>query len=189
MNELIRPLRPPLVIQRNPELPYRPILAKYGRHMKQRKRDLVGIGGWLILLAIGQVVTPLLYLASLFAYYSGPDSGFYANFPIAFYPEAVLFASTLALISYTTYLFFKKSSLFPAFLIFEYAALILVYPVDVIFVAAVLSAYTGEPVETFTARMSDPKEVAQWIATIVKAAIWTTYIKRSKRVANTFINR
>jgi hypothetical protein len=157
--------------------------------MKQRKRHLVGIGGWLILLAIGQVLTPVLYLGSLFEYYSGPDSDFYANFPITFFPEAILLGSTFVLISYTTYLFFTKSRLFPSFLIYQYAALILLYPIDVIFVAAVLSAYTGEPVRTFTARTSDPKEVAQWIGIILRAAIWCTYVKRSKRVANTFINR
>jgi hypothetical protein len=155
--------------------------------IKKREDDLVGIGGWLILLAIGQVLGPLKYLGSVVQYYIGLDSNLWTKFPIAFYGEAVLQISLLALMCYTAYLFFTKSKAFPTFFIFEYVAGILIYPVDVIFSAATLSAYTGVPVETYTAKMMDSGEVGRTIAMMITAAVWIPYIKLSKRVSKTFV--
>jgi hypothetical protein len=89
------------------------------------KKDLVGIGGWLILVAIGQVLGPLKFTAFLFNYYTSLDDNFWTKFPIACYGEAFLNVSVLAIACYTSYLFFTKSKLFPTFFVYEYAAFIL----------------------------------------------------------------
>jgi len=150
------------------------------------KKDLVGIGGWLILVAIGQVLAIFKCLAFLLNYYSSLDPNVWIKFPIAAYGEAILNTSYFVIIAWTTYLLFSKSRLFPRFYIFQYVAVILLFPLDIIFSSALLSAYTGQPVEVFVDKMIDPKDVGQWIALFIPAAIWIPYIKRSKRVANTF---
>jgi hypothetical protein len=158
-----------------------------GEPSKTVKEDLVGIGGWLILVAIGQILGPLKLIVGLFIYYTKLDSKLWTMYPITFYGEAVLNISLLALIGYTTNLFFTKSKLFPTFFIYECAASILLFPVDAIFTTATLSAYTGQSTETIIARIATPDQVGQWIATIIAGAIWIAYIKKSKRVANTFL--
>jgi hypothetical protein len=151
-----------------------------------KKKELVGIGGWLILVAFGLVVGPLKFLVSMLTYFSGLQADYWEKYPIGMYGEGILYASVLVIMCWTTYLFFTKSSSFPRFFIFQYAALILLYPLDIIFSAAVLSAYTGKAVEDFVDKMVDPKDMGQWIVLMIAAAIWIPYILRSKRVANTF---
>ena len=148
--------------------------------------ELAGIGGWLVLVAIGQVIGPLKTLASIIDYYTKIDSALWTKYPIAGYGEAALNMSLLALICYTTYLFFQKSILFPKFFIYECVATVLSFPLDWIFSAATLNAYTGESIGTPVAAMMTPDVFGAWIAAIITAAIWIPYIKLSKRVANTF---
>ena len=150
------------------------------------KNDLVGIGGWLILVALGQILGPLKYIAFLFNYYTNMESDLWTKFPITFYGEAALNISLLAVICYTSYLFLTTSRLFPKFFIYQYSASILLYPLDVIFTGVTLSAYTGQSFEALSAKMVTAELVGQWIAVIIVAAIWIPYIKLSKRVANTF---
>ena len=153
----------------------------------REKAELSGIGGWLILIAIGQLVGPLKFLGSLAPYYSNPDvEALRINFPIVFFIEAVLNASFLVIMVVTTVFFFTKSRWFPTFFIFEYAAAILVGPLDVAVSALGLSIYTGRPISFFAEQMLTPKEVGQWIPALVSAAVWIPYILNSKRVANTF---
>jgi len=56
--------------------------------------------------------------------------------------------------------------------------------VDVVWVALNLSLYTGRPFTEFA--KLDPQTVGQWIGATIIAAVWITYIKKSRRVANTF---
>jgi hypothetical protein len=150
------------------------------------KNDLVGIGGWLILVAIGQILGPLKYIAFLFNYYTNLQSDLWMKFPITFYGEAALNISLLAIVLYTVYLFFTKSRLFPKFFIYQYVGSILLLPLDVIFTAATLNAYTGQSVAVLVGKMMTAELVGQWVVVIISAAIWIPYIKLSKRVANTF---
>jgi Protein of unknown function (DUF2569) len=170
---------------RQPVIPAPPILTVVGEEGREKNaKELAGIGGWLILVAIGQVLGPLKVLASIFDYYTK----LWTKYPIAAYGEAALNMSLLALICYTTYLFFQRSRLFPKFFVYEYVATILFYPLDVIFTAATLNGYTGQSIETVVSSMMTPDLVGPWIAAIITAAIWIPYIKLSKRVANTFVS-
>jgi hypothetical protein len=142
---------------------------------------LVGIGGWLILVAIGQVLGPLMFAAHLFKYYEYLNTDLWMEFSIAVYGEAVLNLSVLAIMGLATYLFFTKSGLFPAFFIYECAAYIILFPLGTAFKAAAISAYG----RSFHITLAS-KPVGEWIMAIILAAVWISYIKSSKRVANTF---
>lgn len=151
------------------------------------KEDLVGIGGWLIPIAIGQALGPPIFLVSLLSYYTKLDSNLWTKYPIGLSSEAVLYVSLLAIMSYTTYLFFTKARLFPTFFIYECVALILFFPLKAILAAATLSANTGQSIDTIMARLITSDHVARWIAVIIVDICWIWYIKKSKRVANTFL--
>ncbi len=145
-------------------------------------RDPVGIGGWLILVAIGQVLGPLKFVDFLFKYYVHINGDFWAEFPITFFGEAVLNSWVVAIMGCTTYFFFTKSKLFPAFFIFECVSYISLSPLLIVFKEVILNAYTGQWIPVGL----EPKPIGEWIATIILAAIWLSYVKLSKRVANTF---
>jgi Protein of unknown function (DUF2569) len=149
----------------------------------------VGIGGWLTLIALGQILGPLKLLTSTSTYFSSLPSEMWIKFPLVVYFEAALNISVLAISAATTFLFFSKSRLFPTFFIMEAVAAILSYPFDVIISAVGLSAYSGQPASIFVEKMLEPKDIAQLLATAVTCAIWILYIKSSKRVANTFFPR
>lgn len=154
-----------------------------------KTKQLVGIGGWLILVAIGQILGPLIFLSHQFNYYSKLDSSLWTKYPVAFYGEAILFASFLLFCIYTAFLFFSKSHLAPIYLVYAYIAGILLSPIDAVFSAISLSAYTGQAVGVFLERIVTAEWIGQWIGTSLIAAIWIAYIKRSKRVANTFVEQ
>jgi hypothetical protein len=165
-------------------MPHLPPNAKATRISSNK---LAGIGGWLVILAIGQSLAPLKTFAWLINYYTKLDGSLWSRFPVAFYGEALLNTLLFAIICYTSYLFINKSKLFVTYFVYQCAASILLFPLDVIFSSATLSAYTGQSIEDLSVRMIDPETVGQWIATIIGAAIWIPYIKLSRRVANTFI--
>jgi hypothetical protein len=143
-----------------------------------KEEELFGIGGWLIVLAVGQVVGPLSFLGSVVRNYS----------ELADY-EAVMNIAVLIIMLSTTILFFRQSRLFPRFFLMTWAAVILLYPLDVILTAAVLSVTTGQPFGSFITQMIDAGLVMRWIALIISATIWISYVRHSRRVANTFSPR
>lgn len=135
-----------------------------------KEEQLVGIGGWLIVLAIGQIFGLASFIGSVFRVYSNAESGVVTNSSIAFYTQGVLNGLLLAIFATTTHLFFIKSRLFPRFFIAAYAVVILLY------------SFIAIP-------SADPELIGGWIASIIGAAIWLPYITLSKRVANTFFAR
>lgn len=152
----------------------------------REKAEPSGIGGWLILIAIGQILGGLRLLASLAQYYRSIDSQLWRDYPFALSVEAVLNLLLLAIMVVTTVFFFTKSHQFPTFFIMQYVASILLYPLDLGVVALAINAQTGQPISFILEQMINPKEVGQWLALPISAAIWIPYILRSKRVANTF---
>lgn len=132
--------------------------------------QLVGIGGWLIVLAIGQIFGLVSFLGSVFSVYSSAEGATVTNSSIALYTQGILNGLLLAIFATTTYLFFIKSRLFPRFFIVTYAVVILLY------------SFIAIP-------SADPQLIGGWIASIVGGAIWLPYIVLSKRVANTFFAR
>jgi Protein of unknown function (DUF2569) len=146
---------------------------------------LEGIDGWLGLVAFGQVLGVLLLPIALPLEYwhAGPEP--FLNFPVTMWGGVAMSAGLLALIIYTTILLFKKSRKFPRFFIYELMSGIFLPVIMIVWVGTTLSLYTGRSFTEFA--ILDPKEIAQWIGAVISAAIWIAYIKKSRRVANTFI--
>jgi hypothetical protein len=63
-------------------------------------------------------------------------------------------------------------------------AVILVPLIDLFWVASMIGLATGQPVSNYLTL--DPNDGRQIVAGIIGAAIWIPYIRRSRRVANTF---
>jgi len=147
---------------------------------------LKGIGGWLVLVAIGQVLGPLRTLVSIAAYYANIDARLFEKFPAAAYGEVLLNVAMLVLVLCTSILFFRKSRKFPRFFIIEWIAIGILPLLDAVWAALTISLYAGQ---SFSSLLSlDPQGSIQIAAAIIVGPIWITYILRSRRVANTFVN-
>jgi hypothetical protein len=81
---------------------------------------LVGVGGWLVLVALQQVVIPLRSGVLLGQYISSLDKTLVEKFPATFLGEAIINAGVFAFTIYTSVLFFRHSRKFPKFLIWEW---------------------------------------------------------------------
>ena len=151
---------------------------------KNVKPELTGIGGWLALLAFGQVVGILRLLASLGQYYPTIDDELWKRFSTALWGEAALNAAMVGLAVYTTVLLFQHSRHFPSFFIWQTIFVIVMPLVDLVWLASMFAFATNKPISEFLTL--EAKEGARMLAAVVGAAIWIPYILRSRRVANTF---
>jgi hypothetical protein len=144
-----------------------------------------GIAGWLVLVAIGQVLGPARTALDLGRYFvSDLDAELFQRFPVTFYGEIALNVAFTAFVICTAILFFGRSRKFPRFFIMEWILLAALPLIDAVWVAFTLSAYSaGSFADNFTI---EPREGAQVVAAILFGSIWTAYVLRSRRVANTF---
>jgi Protein of unknown function (DUF2569)/GYF domain 2 len=147
---------------------------------------LTGIGGWLILVALGQIFGPIKFLVSIGQYYSTLDSNIIGKLPVTFAGEAVINFSVLVLFIYTAILFFRKSKQFPRFFVYEMLATIFLLPLEAMWVAVAGSMETGQSAEQLLQNALGPPEIVQTIAAAIAGSVWILYILKSKRVANTF---
>lgn len=147
---------------------------------------LTGIAGWLGLVAVGQVLGPVRTMLALGRYFvSDLDSELFQRFPLTDYGEIALMVAFLAFMTWTTILFFRHSRKFPRFFIMEWIFMAALPLIDTVWVAITLSAYSvGSFADLFTI---EPQEGGQVVAAILFGSIWTAYILRSRRVANTFV--
>ena len=153
------------------------VLADRGLFTSQEvlkeKKELTGIGGWLVLPAIGLVVTPfaaiLFIIIDLEAMEEMPR---YQNL----FASEIFFNVIIALFAVVTaFLFFSKNKMTPkvviAFLVTN-MALMLIETVMI--------------VQEFGSRV-DSEAYTDLIRAVVAAAIWIPYFINSKRVQNTFV--
>ena len=162
-----------------------PVLdAEAPAHFNDVKRPLSGIGGWLALVAFGQVLGLLKVLGGLAQYYTTIEQELWKRFPTVLWGEVALNAFHFWLIVSTTVLLFRHSRNFPRFFVWQMLAVILVPLIDLFWVASMIGLATGQPVSNYLTL--DPNDGRQIVAGIIGAAIWIPYIRRSRRVANTF---
>lgn len=140
-----------------------------------------GIGGWLILVAIGVVINPLILLSTLIL----------DHLPIILdgtlfkllHTQILLFglmifeiALNVIFLIYSiiiVFKFFKKSFQFPKLQIILYISNILFLIIDNVLASLIMKNVT---MDMYILRLS------------LTAIIWSTYLLKSERVKNTFIN-
>jgi hypothetical protein len=184
-------IKPPPLPALPPPLPRRPTaippstIASDSRSIERvvskEEDELVGIGGWLVIIALGRIFGPLALLVWMVNYYTSLDGNFWTTYPFVAYSEAALNGVALVLSLWTTVLFFRESKSFPKFFIYYLIASTLILPIDIL-----LGTTTGPSIQQMIS-LVEPKEAAQWGQAVIGALIWIPYIKISKRVANTFI--
>jgi Protein of unknown function (DUF2569)/GYF domain 2 len=171
-------------IDKPPPLPQTSQPRKSANSQQQTDPKLTGIGGWLILVALGQIFGPIRLLVSIAQYYSTLDSNIIGKLPVTFAGEAVINFFVLVLSIYTAVLFFRKSKRFPRFFVYEILAAIFLVPLDAMWIAVAASMETGQSAEQLF--QIEPSEIGQTIAAAIIGSVWILYIFKSKRVANTF---
>jgi hypothetical protein len=185
-------IKPPPLPAPPPPLPRRPLasppptIASDSRSSEQvvskEENELVGIGGWLVIIALGRIFGPLALLVWMVNYYTSLDRNFWTTYPFVAYSEAALNGVALALSLWTTALFFKESKSFPKFFIYYLIASALILPIDLL-----IGTTTGQSIQEMIS-LVQPKEAAQWGRSVIGALVWIPYVRMSKRVANTFVH-
>jgi NAD/NADP transhydrogenase beta subunit len=146
-----------------------------------------GIGGWLLLMAFAQAAGPVKFVASLIAYYGSMESRIVQNIPVTVAGEALLNMLAGALWFYAAILFFRQSKRFPRFFTYEVIAIVVLIPVNALWVALGIYLETGRSVGPSLLSAIEPLELAKAVGAAVLGGIWIIYLKRSRRAANTFV--
>lgn len=181
--QLFRP--PPLHPASPPTPPREPAVdVEEAAAFKDIKPEPSGIGGWLGLVALGQVVGILRLIATFGQYMQSISDDVWNRFPTAIWGEVVMNLFLIGLCIYTAKLMFSHSRRFPSFFIAEILCALALPFVDLLFVASIISLSLNKPLSEFLTL--EPREVGQMVAGAIGALIWIPYILRSKRVANTF---
>ncbi|WP_314952070.1 DUF2569 family protein [Bradyrhizobium cosmicum] len=180
----LKPKPPPIPPKQTP-LAREPVVdAEDAAYFKDVKPELTGLGGWLALVGFGQVAGILRFIVSIGEYYSRMDNQLFAKFPTTMWGEAVMNGGLIWLFAYTTLLFFRRSRNFPLYFVFQFVAAIFAPIVALLWAAFTIALATGTPILDYLSL--DPKDGGQLIAAMIGAAIWIPYIRKSRRVANTF---
>ena len=139
-----------------------------------------GIGGWLILMAIGQVLGPLRTLVSLGTTYSSQDVQLALNkLPVTMYGTLSIDILSFLFVVATAIAFFAQKRIFKTMFTIEVFGVLLVYPITYAWV----SATSGIPVN----QLLSADDLGKAIGAFLVGLIWVAYVWRSKRVRNTFI--
>ena len=152
---------------------------------------LTGLGGWLIIVGFGLIITPIvifnllltlhlpLFTDGSFALLASESSEYYVP-GFSFIMSYEILGNLILILAsfYLLILFFKKSKFFPSYYIYFRLFNVLFVVLDIIFAKIV---FPEEP-------MFDPAIARDLFQVIVAAAIFIPYMLRSRRVKNTFIS-
>ena len=148
----------------------------------QNPEALVGFGGWLMLLAIGQTLSPLRTLADLANSVEGYQQLMtVSNGPLAVYGELALNLAFLTLQLIVLVSMLRRSHRFPQLFLCQWLAIPVVFILDTIWIASILGVPSNQVV-------AGDALVAP-IASFVGTGIWVAYVYRSVRVRNTFTRK
>jgi len=159
--------------------------------MNNEEENLEGIKGWLILVAIGIIISPIGIAIEIYTSYikpysseawkllTTPESPIYNPFWKPFIISGIIIDSIVLLLAiYMVYLFFTKKSSFPKWYIG-----IMLYNIFIIIVANYALKLFIPNEEVF-----DHDTIKELSRTLFRAAIWIPYMLVSKRVKATFVN-
>jgi hypothetical protein len=145
-----------------------------------------GFGGWLLLLAVGVYLSPLRTVVNLSKVEEGVDESVLQRFSLMFHGEICL-NLILLLLQITTAVFMaRKSRRFIDLFIWTGIYIVLVTPLDLLWVSAVISSQTDRSFGNAMELVSTPETLGSWIGVSIPVAVWMLYVTRSRRVANTF---
>lgn len=161
------------------------------------EKNLKGLGGWLVLVIFGLFVSVLFQVHGAYEsvtmftdgtveFLSDPSSevympGYGGLLKFEFIAEIVFLAMGIYLI----YLFFKKSRNFPKY----YLPFLIISAIYVILDYALLSSvsFSGEMQQAIDDTLSEGSgEIGR---AVIGALIWGSYIRKSKRVKTTFVEK
>ena len=174
--------------------PYNPPKSKLSNQNAQNIEDnrLKGLGGWLILVGIGVVLSPIRLLGLIIQVYKpifedgtwealttvGSES--YNEFWAPLLITEMIYNALMVIASlYLVYLFFTKNRFFPKFYILIAISSIIFIIIDAWLVTKVLPS---EP-------MLDEETMRELTRALISAAIWVPYMLVSKRVKATFVEK
>ena len=139
-------------------------------------QELVGIGGWLILIVIGFVLGPIIVIYELAVSFSSYSKAANAGYGGIYIIEPIILIGLLCFFIYIAILFFRmKSNLPGTFITFFIVSLFasgLLYVIELSTGAEIFSEQTG----------------LWFIKSIIRTVIWIPYFIVSKRVKATFVN-
>lgn len=154
------------------------------------EKNLEGIGGWLILLAIGMIITPIREIMLLITIYpeifsTGVWEALTTQGNDAYNPlwapiltgEILINCGLLLVWLYMAYKFFTKNRDFPKWYIGIAVFSLLFVVTDALALKLVLP---NEPV-------FDPDTIKEFMRSVIMVVVWVPYVLVSKRVKATFI--
>ncbi|WP_370652609.1 DUF2569 domain-containing protein [Sediminibacterium sp.] len=154
--------------------------------------ELKGLGGWLILVGVGVVLSPIRLLVIYIPYYKSIfEDGRWEAFTTvgseAYIPyfgamligEITFNSIMVVVLIYLIFLFFSKHHLFPKIFIGIFVASIIFIFLDALLVTMVF------PDES----IFDPKTTIALMQALIGCLIWVPYMLVSKRVRATFVGK
>jgi hypothetical protein len=140
-----------------------------------------GIGGWLILVAMGQVFGPIRAALNMLIYYVDPNTlAVFNNFPVAMWGEVVINVAYVVFAIYASYTFFAQKRIFKGIFTAEFAAALVLVAMDMAWVA------TASGMTIDGSKFGD--DFGRAIGGALLGIVWIPYIWLSKRARNTFVN-
>jgi hypothetical protein len=145
----------------------------------QKPTSLVGFGGWLMLLAIAQALSPLRTLAAL----STSSEGYQKlmtlpNGALATYGEIALLLAFLVFQLVVLVAMLRRSPRFKQLFLCQWIAIPVVFVLDTVWISMVLGIPISQTLEGGA--------VAALMTSFVLTGIWVAYVFKSARVRNTF---
>ena len=141
----------------------------------------VGFGGWLLLLAIGQCLGPILTLAQWAQSFDGYDKVLQLpNGAIAIAGETLLNGGLIAFQIFTAVMLLRKRKNFPKLYAIQWVLLLGLPFADWIMISFVLNVPLRDVV--------DPDDVRKIATSSAALGLWVWYVFVSVRVRNTFVN-
>ena len=154
------------------------------------ERSVEGLRGWLILVGLGVVLSPLFIATNIYKVYaevfssdvwqaltSPGGAAYHALWAPLVISEFVANSALILAWAYIAFLFFSKRRAFPLWFIAAHVATVFLIVIDTMVVQHILPE---------TPRL-DPDTVQNFLRPILALSIWAPYMLMSKRVKATFV--
>jgi hypothetical protein len=153
--------------------------VRAARKPSKRPTDLEGFGGWLMLLAIGQSLSPLRTLVELARSVKDYQRLItLPNGPLAVYGETALNLAFLVLQLVVLISMLRRSQNFPKLFICQWFAIPILFILDTVWISRIL----GIPMN----QLLDGDTLISAVIAVATTGLWAAYVYRSVRVRNTF---